>query len=583
MNHSVAVFWLSVLFITASPALAQSLEYSPKVGDDYRYEFDIELRLGPETTTLRGTTNYRIESVNGDEVTMTCVGGLHEKKVATNPGLDRPGPNGRPGLPFPPRIGPSIPLPFEKPVFRGKTITTNKVTITKKGELVAMVGESDLPYLLGHLSMLPFEPLPVDGQKQWSMEGKQGIQTVKQSDRFGAFGGFQDRNDRDLRAATTMQTYELLREDDKAAVVRKDYQLTLPVKSEDAVLELTGSGQWTFDKQRKMSSSMAFKYQMKIEFGGAIVSAPLSVNYRLLSADELAQRDRLAEQEKKETALREEQNRLEAERPLDATERAKIMAGLNGQRAYDQMVALQTLGKKTPTDPDPPIVAKIRQLMDDGADNAVKQTARRVLENWDPEFKKQNKLVASYDSQMSVESTGRIVDENTRLYVGQIVQVKDHSRWKAATITELLGSGRAEVKLRGPFPKLEIHPRSEIQLAPEDLPQPKAPGGFRSPQVSAAAGANASSPTKPSVADKPLIERESRGGGGALTPPRQWSSTSGQFTVVASLMLMTENELVLKREDGKLITVALKEMSAVDQAFIEGLRTQRQQPLNPFE
>jgi hypothetical protein len=47
--------------------------------------------------------------------------------------------------------------------------------------------------------------------------------------------------------------------------------------------------------------------------------------------------------------------------------------------------------------------------------------------------------------------------------------------------------------------------------------------------------------------------------------------------------MISGNELVLKREDGKLITVAIADMSDVDRAFIEGIQIQRDGSKNPFE
>lgn len=571
---------LPIVVFAAASTFAQSLQYSPNPGEDYRYETKVELRLGTESIVLEGTTNYRVHSVEGNEVAMTCVGGLQEKVVRANAGQNRFGPNGRPGIGPNPPVESTFTSPFQQPAFRGKTVTTSEVTIAKNGELVAMVGESDLPYLLGHLSMLPFEPLPPGGEKRWAVEGKLGVQTIKQTNRFGAFNGFEDRNDRNLRAATTTLSYEVIREDDRLATVRKDYRLSLPVESEEAVLELSGTGEWAFDKVRKMPASMSFKYQMKIEVGGAVISAPMTLNYRLLSAEELAERKQIAEREKQEAARFEQQRKMAAERPLEPAEKAKILAGFNSQRAYDQMVALQALGNKTPATPDPEIATKIRYLMENGADVAVKQRARSVLENWDPEFKKLNKLITSYENSRFIESTGRTVDDSTVLYPGQIVQVKEYNRWRPAEVTELLGSGRVELKIRGPSSKREVFPRSEIQLAPEELPQPGPPRGYRAPQMNGGPRTESTAIQSSTAGNPP---NESKLPNGAITPPRVWSSASGKHTVVASLMMISGNELVLKREDGKLITVAIADMSDVDRAFIEGIQIQRDGSKNPFE
>ncbi|WP_419194179.1 SHD1 domain-containing protein [Novipirellula herctigrandis] len=527
-----------------SIAEAQTLRYTPNVPSEVEYEFDINLDLGPSQTSLKGTTRYKIESLSDGEVRMTFQGGLSES--TKNKSLTR-------RRTFPPRHSFSHSSGFGRtPTYRGLSTTSNTVTITSLGELVALQGESQLPYLLGHLSLLPFEPLPPSDQTTWKREGTVGVAATESQDRFG-FPPFSDRNDRDLRTASTQMTYELLNQNADQASIKKTYKLIMPLKDTDSVIELDGSGTWVFDKKRNLPGSMDFTYQLKVELGGAMVTAPLRLRYHLLTEAEVAKRKAAAD-ERKAKAEREAAERAEiAARPVTAIEKTAWLKAMRTGNVSERIDALRKLTAKTPADPDREIVATIRKLTQ--SDSGVVVTfAKKALEKWDREFASTNKLVKSYDSHMHVESTGRTVTGATPLYSGQIVQVNERSNWwKAATVKEVLPSGRVEIEFRGPFPKRAIVEREKIQLAPKDLPQP---ASLKS------AVARSATPTDSET-------------GKALTPFRVWTDATSKFKVRAKLLLIANDSLVLSREDGNLVTVPLSKMSEKDQAFIEGMQNSR--------
>ena len=67
------------------------------------------------------------------------------------------------------------------PTFTGLTQTGNKLTLTPQGELVAMEGSSQLPYLLGNLSTLIFEPFPKGEETTWEI--KNGVTISEKNER----------------------------------------------------------------------------------------------------------------------------------------------------------------------------------------------------------------------------------------------------------------------------------------------------------------------------------------------------------------------------------------------------------------
>ena len=55
--------------------------------------------------------------------------------------------------------------------------------------------------------------------------------------------------------------------------------------------------------------------------------------------------------------------------------------------------------------------------------------------------------------------------------------------------------------------------------------------------------------------------------------PREWSDRSGRFSVRAELMEVKDDQVVLKRQDGKTISVPLQRLSWRDQGFVVGITT----------
>ena len=53
--------------------------------------------------------------------------------------------------------------------------------------------------------------------------------------------------------------------------------------------------------------------------------------------------------------------------------------------------------------------------------------------------------------------------------------------------------------------------------------------------------------------------------------PRTWSNKSGKFSITAELVAIQHGNVVLRTDDGRQLTVPVKQLSADDQAFIEGL------------
>ena len=189
-------------------AQGNALAYQWTAGQEFAYDIEIVVDDTDAVVTYKGVTQYHVDSASAEQLIVTYRGGLTESKKPkgqAQPGGRPFGPPGFPGGPpgfggppmGPPRFGggpAGFPLggPFAKADFAGKTQTTNRLTFTRQGKVLAMTGDSQLPYLLGNVSLLPFEILPGGGERAWNIGSGVSI-TEKEENRglpFGPFGPF---------------------------------------------------------------------------------------------------------------------------------------------------------------------------------------------------------------------------------------------------------------------------------------------------------------------------------------------------------------------------------------------------------
>ncbi len=87
--------------------------------------------------------------------------------------------------------------------------------------------------------------------------------------------------------------------------------------------------------------------------------------------------------------------------------------------------------------------------------------------------KSQAASLGAYDGPAAVPSTDRPVTMATVVYPGMIVQARDTGGWYAADVLEVLADGKIKVHYRGwGATSVKTLPRSDVQLAPDEVPQP---------------------------------------------------------------------------------------------------------------
>ncbi|TVS07952.1 MAG: hypothetical protein EA424_29170 [Planctomycetaceae bacterium] len=542
--------------VTAAAEPAETpLRYDWQVGQTFAYNARVVVELPDRIETYQGTVQYTVNSVERDHRRVTYQGGLANSTRWKS--------EGRPSRSFPPfrPPGPSR-GPFSRSDFRGGEQTTNEITISSTGSIVSIKGDSHLPYLIGNVSLLPFEPLPDSMAPQWEITTEAAVAEKDQRSNlrpmFGPFDPFgRGMQDQTVQAATESRTYEITASQGPLVTVAKTHELKSPAPVEGEVsFVLSGSGTWQFCRKEHVSESLRMDHKLLIAKDNQQVTVLIGIEYRRLTDAELAERqaarqEQLAEHQRRadELARAKAEQQRQAEAPLTEDERAAMLTALDGSDTTALSQALEELAEKDPQQPDAEIAEAIRRALSH-ADRPVREAAHRALLQWSPEYRPRGELDRRYRGRGSVESTARVVTADTPLYVGQIVQSLNRNRWVAADILELYQDGQVKVRPRGWTTTAwdKVVTRDEIQLAPEHLFQPYwIPG---------------------SSAENDL---------------RNWTDATGAHVIEAELLDVVDGTVRLKRQDGREVSVPLDRLSQEDQQYIQRRSKSDKHPPNPFD
>jgi hypothetical protein len=538
-----------------SPTEDDAMQYGKEKGQTFTYEFDIEATVPDGKTSYKGTTNYTVEELSDDQLRLVYRGGLQE--------YDKPKENST-GFPSFPR--PVIPAgfggPFANSEFRGRMQTSNRLTLNRKGDVLSMEGDSQLPFLLGNVSLLPFEPLPSEGNEKWTHDFGVTINSLNQSSsrRFGyyrPFGPFSTRETQKIQAASESGEYVIESKTPQTVVVKKTYHLkTAAVQGES--IEMTGEGKWIFHLTEKIPESGDFQLKLSQQENNVTVAVPITVKFQRVPPEVIAKR--LEEAQQKAVAAKEE-----ADRPLTERERSDILRAIERGTQFEAKDALEKLASKTPQAPDPEIAGAVEKATKHSSTMVV-HFAERALPKWAPEFNIKYEINKLYKGPLHVPSTDKAVDSKTPLYVGQIVQMQEHgSAWQAAVVQRLKPGDQVEVGfLMGGNPVRTVTlPRRKIQLAPEEVNQPPRP----------------KDPPKDSR-EEPIMESDKNTTASSAVDSdfREWLDSTGRHRVTARFLRLLDGSVYLKTENGSERKIPLERLSDKDQAFAKQAEETKDNP-----
>jgi hypothetical protein len=354
-----------VTALVTSTTSAQELRYTSKPQQKFAYKVDISADRNDATEFLKGVVTFTIKDSSAETVRIAYYGGLtktRKAKPGTSSGGPSRGPRRGPGGP-PRRGGPSI---FSNP-FAGLTQVGNELVATPRGEVQLLTGTSQLPYLLGNLSVMFFEPLPEAGEKQWTV--RNGVSITEgggRSSRPPFFRPGPSAAQEKITAASESTMFEIESSSDKLVVVSKTYKLNMPAAAdEDTGFEITGTGKWTFNRELQVPESLDFKQQLVVHDANTTVTIPVSISYKRLSPEELAAYQKQREEMIADLRKKQEDRKKAGNSGLPAEKKKQILANLNSDKKQvitNQMVQLKIM-KPHPDDKD--IALLIQKYIED--------------------------------------------------------------------------------------------------------------------------------------------------------------------------------------------------------------------------
>ncbi|MGI9473861.1 MAG: SHD1 domain-containing protein [Rubripirellula sp.] len=534
-------------------ATAETMVYRWDEGQKFSYQMEVVVEAGDETITYKGMIHYEVNEATDAQATVTYRGGLSESKKfkQRNRGVFGPfGPRG---------FGPSFPSPFSRPTFTGKTKTTNRLTITSSGQTLAMDGDSQLPYLLGNVSLIPFETLPDADQGQWTSDS--GVAITEKDDDQGPFGRFgpmspfgNSNSKKSVQSAGEVTTYVIKSSTADEIVVSKTYRLFTPPVGDKASFEMVGDGTWTFDPRQQVPVAGDMSFSLKVTKDNTTTTIPISLKFDRVSQEKIAELETAAKLKAEQMAKAAAEKKALAETPLTAEESESMLKALASGDAASLRAKLDSLAQKSLSEPDPQIAAAIEPHLA-SADRNVANAAHKAMSKWSPEYAQRKKLEKAYQGPGPVGSTERVVESTTPLFVGQVLQAQHPRRgtfWRAAKVKQLLEDGQVEISFLswGKERDLTTVSRRYLQLAPAELAQPDRP---QSMPVANATGAS--------------------------DDPRTWTDATGRFKVQGVFIGLVDGNVNLKRADGRTLSIPLDKLSAEDRKHVD----QVQAAENPFK
>lgn len=571
---AVALCLAYVLTFMPKSVSADELLYLWKPQQKFSYNITVTVEENDKTTTFQGMTHYEVTSANAEQMKLNYRGGLPEQ-VKMKQSNRASGPFGPRGMgPFGPRGFGGPPSPFSRPSFTGKVQTNNQIIITPKGRVLSMEGDSQLPFLLGNVSLLPFETLPKGEQKQWVVDSGVSISEESENDRpgfgprgaFGPFGPFSNRENKSVQAATEVTRYNIESEKDNLVSIRKSYQLTSPGADQES-FEMNGTGTWVFDKEENIPHSLELSAKLIVREGNSSNTYPITIKYTRVTPAELAKLEAEAKKAAEEAAHKAALAKAEAEAPLSTEAKSSALAALAGTDTEAMLAALTMLAAKSPQSTDNELVASLTKLLPH-PDKKIAEAARTALTKWSPEFKRKHDLNKAYEGPGPIGSSDLEVESTTPLYVGQIIQFQESgSFWYAGRIKQLLAGNKVQVEsLAWGKPNRELTlARRNLQLAQPEVDQPARAltQSASSNSLASQPGSRANSPSSPVEIKSDL---------------RTWSDKTGRFKMEATFVSEENGSVKLLRKDGKQAVIPLDKLSEADQAFVKKTLDE-----NPFE
>lgn len=368
VRNSVCAVICGVISLVAATAVAEPLRYQIEPGEVVPYNVTITAETPSSVETMTGIFALTGKKAERQAMTVEYRGGLQKsvKSKSSRSGPRRGGFGRRPG-------GPPIPRgPFGQVDFRGLTQSTSTLTLTGTGGIETMKGDSQLPYLLGNLSLFPFEALPQGDVKEWKDGSDLTITSKSSNSRFGPRRGpFARDNDEKQSGGGETVSYKVTSDDGKLVTIEKKYSLNSPAAtSDDTGYRMEGSGTWVFNRELGVSESMNFKVDLHTTTKSVTVKFPVTVAWNRMPEAEYEafikeRQEKIAALRKQAEERRVKQAAAAKERegkPLEEKVKKEVLADLNSSQWPTISRRLNRMRNFKPHPDDFDIALRIKEL-----------------------------------------------------------------------------------------------------------------------------------------------------------------------------------------------------------------------------
>ena len=388
MKQIVTVF-VAAFFV--SEGTYGDLRYDIAPQQTVPYSVKIAVDTPDAVVTMSGVVTFTGKSASPDGLTLLYRGGLTKsQKTKARRGFGPPGFGGPPR-----RGGPSgMRSPFDQPDFPGLySSTSNTLAISRTGQVSSMQGNSQLPYLLGNLSLFFFESLPVDDAESWQ-DGSGISITSKSSPAFGPrFGPFAGNNEETVTGGGERVNYQITERSKKQVTIKRTYELTSPPAAGKATsYRMTGEGTWIFNQKLGVSERADHKLELEITSDNQTTKMPVTVAWHRMSEDEFTQhKEAVAKRQaelKERLAKQAAARKAAGPKPIDSFRKKHVMRQLNHKiwsAVWGQLESLNRIGPTPAVKEDMDMAMQVGILRGHSNDK-VRASAEKVWAKWKGRF-----------------------------------------------------------------------------------------------------------------------------------------------------------------------------------------------------
>ncbi len=306
----------------------------------------------------------------------------------------------------------------------GHTNNHGRMTIDELGNIIDGGEPASIPYLLGPLAHLPFDPLPRQQRTRWNVDRSVILQhTRSENDNFGPFyvprfrsrfapSPFGRKETITLLAAEESRSYRIASVTDEAYVIDRQYDFKTTENAEKPAFRLKGSGTITIDRTdmlpRKIEHELVFETNTEFK----TVRTPLSVTIHRMTEQEVAEQKKRSEELAAKAKADLARRKAERNSPEKLAEHLKTIEDGDRLRWYSAMSALSRFTPSDHEEKRADVLKVLKELTQDTS-TSVQREARSAYLVWADENELDTVLEFMKDSSGSVrrkaiEAAGRI-------------------------------------------------------------------------------------------------------------------------------------------------------------------------------